>query len=451
MITFATEEEKDRAIQEFDERTGDLDKLEEIMEAEIQKPEPGDLPVEDVQPVQSQPDIEKPEAEPVETVKPEGDGQDVNSEIEALKKIIEEKNAYIKEQLSSIGTKVEPKLETVTKEDRPKVVLKESRLKDLMERKAKLAEKYPEPEDQLDAEYLKEMNKIQNDMFEEMSNINHNIGVVQSEANRAAMAADNFVSKQKQEEARLKALKAKEIEAEEMKQVQAFADKNPEFKLSKKFSDVDVDFKNYQEDVAKVYFGRKPINNSEINEAMSQLRRGSPGLTSRLNAAGVKTELTEDFKKYLALCEGWDSWAGIRPDPLTNKYNYDENGNIKQLTRYDPQSGQYVPDTFPSFEAAMNDKIVREGYYMRKIVAAKIKGAKDAMSAMSQRDNGAVELGANETHGGSMLSKDEAFKRINDIDPRMAATLAMQGDHSLINEYNKLATLIEWPTVDDIA
>jgi hypothetical protein len=323
--------------------------------------------------------------------------------------------------------------------------LKESKLSDLQKRRAELLQKYPNPEDQLDGEYVSQMNDIQKGMLEEMANIQYNQAVIQDQAKSAAEKADSYITKREQEDyqARVESNLEKQI-----KEMDKFCQSNPQFKLSKSFNEVEEDYKRYQMDVSKVYFGREPKTVDEINEAMEQVKRRSPGLISRLSASGIDTEPNADLKGYLGACEVWDYWQGYRKDPLTGDFHRDETGKIIPLMRYDSNTGTRVPDTYPTPEAAFNDKAAKEGFWTKQLVSAKIEGAKKAMSAMSQRDGGATELGANETQGGVLRTKEQAIERINEIDEVEAAKMARFGDPSLLNEYNELAKTIDWPTVD---
>jgi hypothetical protein len=463
MKTFATEEERIEAIKGIDEDDpSKLPELEEFLKAEIvpQKPKTEDTPAE-TPPVQETPDSEaakdlstdkKPDAD-VPVDKPEG-GEP--NEIEALRAQIAEKESFIKENLGRIGDYSELKkkiadLEKVhsKKEGIPEkeVQLRESKLSDLRKQREKLLEKYPNPEDQLDGEYVTEMNKIQQGMLDEFDVMQHNMQIVQEKAIKASEKADSYISRREQEEA------DKRIEdalALQKKEIIAFSEKYPQFKMTKPFDEVDNEYKNYQKEITRVYFGRDPKDGQELSEAMQQFKRRSPGLMARLNAAGIAAEPTEDMKKYLGLCEIWDGYTGYRKDPLTGDYQYYEDGRVKPLMRRNLMTGEYEPDTYRSPEAYFNDKQAQEGYYTKQLIAAKIEGAKGAMKAMTQRDAGAVELGATETQGGVLQAKDEAFKRINEIDVERAVIMARQGDLSLLNEYNQLAKTLEWPVAEDL-
>ena len=458
-LTFATEEAKTAALEAFDERTSTEEELDRIIEAEIVSEEPGPddtLPADDAQPPAdnlSKPDeIKKPEAD---TTEPEGGEK---TDVETLKATIAEKEAFIRDNFSQMGAvssleekikALEDKLETRQQETVvPKKDLKASKMASLQEQRAKLLEKYPDPEDQLNGEYVKEMNEIQSGMLEEIASLNHNLEVVQDIASKATEKAETYFSKGEQKDREKTYLEQQQAE---IAAVEAFANKTPEFKLSKPFNEVDEEYKDYQKTVSRAYFGREPRDTNEINIAMNQLKRRSPGLINRLKAAGLPTEPSQDVKRYLGVCETWDYWKGYRKDPLTGDFRRDKNGNILPLTRYNPLTGKEEPDEYRSIETAYNDKAAKEGFYTRQLLQAKIDAGKAAMSAVAQRDGGATELGPNETQKGPLTTPEEAFERINKIDEVLAVKMAQIGDFSLLNEYNELAKVLEWAPVDDIA
>jgi hypothetical protein len=454
-LTFTSEEEKIKAIQEYDERSSE-EGLDEIMNAPVEEPKqddtPEDLPPSELDKLEKRPEESAdldPEQKPEDNNKSEGD--DPNKKIEDLEAKLAERERFINENLSKMdeinilqrrvkeleeGRKEEP----VEKEE---FVLKESKLKTLQEKRVELLKKYPNPEDQLDGEFVAQMNEIQEGMFEEMNTINHNMSLIQDKAAKANEKAESYVNLRKKEEEQKK---AKTVEEYEKEQIVEFSKKNPQFKLSKSFDEVDEDYKQYQKSVTKIYFGRDPKSKTEINEAMNALKRRSPSLIGRLSVSGVSPDLTDDMKKYLGLCEVWDGYTGYI-NPETGEYNRDANGNIVQITRYDPETGKQVPDKFNSPEAYFNNKFVKHGQYARALRGAKIAGAKEALQAASQRDTGAVELGSTETSGGTPAQvKEEALKRVNNIDVELAVRMARRGDPALLNEYNKLAESIDWPT-----
>lgn len=466
--TFASEEEKNKAIEDFDERSGDLSDLEEIMNAEIssddspadksvEKPEdtppepvPSDTTVDDDQPAQSDEDKEKPEE-----TKSDGDEQktDDSNELEELRATVKQQKEFIESNLSQMDNlrKLEEKVVSLEKahseqDDAPKkeVELRSSKLTELKERREKLLQKYKDPEDVVDAEYVKEMNEIQAGLFEELSTLQHNMTVIQQQASDATEKADSYIATREEETINDK-IKAEEVR--QQKEVNKFTDSHDEFKLSKPWDDVKEDYKQYQRRVSRVYFGRDPQNVDEVRQAMAQLNRRSPDLLNKLKMSGIPDEPNDDMVKYLATCELWDYWQGFRKDPLTGEFRRNDNGSIVQLTRYEPTLDKHVPDTYPSIEAAFNDQSAKNGYYTKKIIAAKIKGGKSAMDAIKQRDGGAKELGANETAAGAVKAVDDAYKSIMNINEEEAMRLAMEGDFNLLNEYNSLAEILKWDKI----
>jgi hypothetical protein len=465
--TYATEEEKSRAIEEFDINSKDQSLLDDIMNAEIVPVDSGE-PVE--KPVEPQSDV-TPSADVPPTVleTPVPDGQTVpttpdetpqetqESEVDRLKRELDEKNKYIQEALGSIDTirSLEQKVVSLenqyqatpptTPAEKKEMRLRESKLAELQNRRKLLLEKYPSIEDQMDPEYQKESNEIQSGLFDEISTLQENMRLIQQHADTAVQKADKYLVQRQEDAERSRMQESQNVE---MKQIEDFTKTVPELRMDISMSDANKEYIEYQTNVAKVYYGREPRNLVEVNEAMNMLKRRSPGLVTKLNAAGIPQEPSANVKKYLAACEVWDYWKGYRKDPLTGDYHYDKNGNVIPLTRYEPSIGKYVPDVYPDPVAAFNDKSAREGFYTRQLVKAKIDGGKQVIHAINERAKGATELGATETHGGSMLSVEEALNRANQMDPREIVMAARDGDMSLLNEYNQYAKTLGWSEVD---
>ncbi len=455
MKTFATEEDKSKAIDEFDERTGDTNGLDEIMNAEIKPPEEGVVapPTSEELPPEPKPDDSL--TTPVEDQLAPGKEPEV-SEMDILKEELANSKKYIQENFSNqanlkaLEDKVS-KLESTYSENAPpsqkqEVEMRQSKLTELQTRRKSLLSKYPNPEDQLTQEYVDEMNGIQDGLFEEMGNSQHNLSIVQGQVKQATEKADSYVDA-REKESLVKSQKKEQLN--EAKAIEGFSEKTPQFKLSKPFDEVNQDYIRYQNKVSTIYLGREPQNRAEIDEAMTQLKRRSPHLTTKLKMAGVETKPTQDMTKYLGLCELWDSWTGLRKDPLTGDYNRDKNGKPIPLMRYEPSLKKYVPDRYPSVEAAYNDKSAKEGYYVKQLVNAKIEGGKQVIGAISQRDKGATELGVTETSGGQLQTVEEAFKRINEIDEVEAMRMAYSGDTALLKEYNELAKTVGWAQAEN--
>jgi hypothetical protein len=211
--------------------------------------------------------------------------------------------------------------------------------------------------------------------------------------------------------------------------------------------ELDREYREYQNNVAAVYWGRQPANAAEIKEAMDKLQQRSPNLLGNLQASGIPQEPTEDMQKYLATCEIWDAWQGIRKDPRTGDYNRDKNGNIVPLVRYDPATKQYVRDSYPSPKAAYNDLQVNSGHYTRKIIDAFKAGGKSLAEARAKRDGGVVEMD-NASGGKPKISADAALQDIQKIDEIEAIRRARDGDPSLLKRYNDNALILGWPPLD---
>ncbi|HUX57148.1 MAG TPA: hypothetical protein VMV77_09245 [Bacteroidales bacterium] len=457
MKTFATEEDKNKAIDDFDERKGTEADLDEIMNAEIGTPETSTDDVVDVVVV---PPTEEPKPEVTlteSTVDQTITEKTTPDDVAILKQQLLEKEQYIKENLSNISNirALEEKVSLLsqaqqtpeTKQEKKESTLRESRLSELKERKKKLIERFPDPEQQLDSDYIIEMNAIQDGFFDEFEILQNNISVAHEQANNAVKKSESYYVQKEEDAAKSR---YQDAITNEEKEVEKFSKKHPEFTMTKSLKEVDADYKEYQKEVAKVYFGKETVSPIEASEAMAQLKRNSPGLMAKLRASNVPTTLSGDMVKLLGLCETWDYWTAYRKDPITGDYHRDKNGNIIQLTRYEPKTGTYIPDYFPGMEEAYNDKAAKEGYYTKQVLSAKIEGGKQAISAINRRDSGAVELGVNETSGGQQQALDEVYKKINEMDEKQIIMSARAGDNRMLNEYNSMAKAIGWPEIETI-
>ena len=478
-FTFATEDDKLKAIETFDERTGSIDDLDEMIKTEVgvsqdttgttetQEPKvPPDTQesTQDVPPTEPvagdksddhQPDNKPPQdshEEPIEEPKPRIE----HEEVARLKKELEEKNTLIQSYYGSLDNmrNLEKKVKELeqaskqsveTPQEKKELKLRQGNIATLKTRRTELLKKYPTAEDQLDPDYLKEMNEIQAGLMDEIDNLSYNLSVIKDHASEATKKADSYISMRKEEDAKKQ---IKDSFTQQKREVEKFISEHDEFKLSKPFDEVDQDYRNYQYNVARIYFGRDPGNMAEVSEAMSQLRRQSPDLKLKLQSAGVPIEPTDDMKRYLGVCELWDNWRAWRKDPLTGDFKRDDKGNVVQLTRYDSATGHYVPDTYPTLEATYNDKAARDGYYIKQIIKAKIQGGKEAIQAATQRSSAAKELGPHETSGAQIKSAEEAYKRIMDIDTDRAMREAYEGKSAMLDEYNQYAKVLNWPIVE---
>lgn len=464
MFSFANEEEKIAALEKFDERTGTEEELNALIDAKVgEEPTTGESAVagESVA-SENEPmaDTTSSDQVPEEKVLPPETPKDVPQEpddITRLKQELEEKNRLIQSYYGNLDNvrKLEEKvnaLESVSKQtvdtpqEKKELRLRQGNIAKLRNRRKALLEKYASSEDQLDPEYIKEMNEIQSGLMDEIDTLSYNLGVVQSQADTAVQKADNYVSMRKEEDSQKR---MEDSFAKQKREVEDFMQKNEQFRTAKSFDALDDEYKMYQTNVAKMYYGRDPANIVEVNEAMDQLRRKSPYLVTKLQSAGIPTEPTDDMKKYLGVCELWDHWQGWRKDPLTGDFRRDKQGNIVQLTRYEPTTGNYVPDTYPSLESAYNDKAAKDGYYTKQVLQAKIQGGKEAIQAATQRGKTAQELGAQETSGGQVQAVEEAYHKIMEMDVDRVMQEAYDGNDTLLNEYNAMAKLLDWPVVDN--
>lgn len=458
-LTFATEEEKLTAIEGFDISTEDESKLDELMNAEVVPATTDETPIEPVvetetpgeTPVEPDPTTEEPKTEDSQT-DITGSQSTEKTMIEQLEAKIEEQNRFIQENLMNQGNyhklqeeiaELKQNKEVPPEEKKPEI--KESKLSELVEARKNLLLKYPNPEDRLDAEYITEMNRIDEGLFDELGGINHNMSIYRTQAEEAKKKVDEYYVTRESEAQRNRQQNAQEKQQEE---IEAFAAKNPEFKLSKSFGEVNRDYSAYQLSVAKVYWGQdvQPNELDKINEAMNSLQNNSPNLKLRLQAAQIPVEPNEDMKRYLGLCELWDHWQGYRKDSRTGDYQRDKKGQAVPVTRWEPSQGQYVPDTFPTVEAAYNDQSVKSGYWMSKVIQAKIDGGKEALQAANKKGDTAVELGSG---GTGQQSATEIAQNLNNMNVDYIMTEFWNGNRKPFDDFNAKAKLIGMEPLED--
>jgi len=493
-LSFTSEEEKISALDKLPDTPENLAEIDRVMNAPVRETPEG---TKDAKPKEAE--EAKPEDQPAEEQtptpkaeeKPAGESQKPNELIQIplselpeeyrtfdnagklLKKIknqdetISRQTSFIREKLQTQAVSPSTdEIERIRRENEElrrqiqagqrqggeagapaerKVEASQGKLTEIVSRRKALYHKFSDPEDrQFNAEFLKERDALEEMQFEELGHLNTALAQVRSEINETKRQAQSAVEYTQQF-----GQKGKDEEefTNQIKEIESFTAKNPEFKLSKPFMEIDKEYAEYQEQVASIYWGRKPSNKSETQVAMNQLQRRSPDLLNKLQAAQIETSPTQDMERYLATCEIWDAWQGIRKDPLTGDFHRDKNGRIVPMTRYDPLLKTEVPDRYPSAESAYNDLQVRSGYYTNKVVEAFKKGGQSAAEARGKRDGGAVEMD-NATGGKPKQTSEQALDLISKIDERAAMMAARAGDTTLLNRYNELATVVGWPLLE---
>ena len=485
VLAFASEEAKIEALDKVSDTPESLAEIQRIMDAPITPAEAkpavptAETPLKD--PVSEEPSLESPTLKP--EAKPESKADVIAialSELpeeyrnfdnagKLLKKIknqdetIARQTQFIRERISQTqpdevesvrreNEDLRRKLESASftgreaaPENKVAAAQSQSRLDEIVKRRKALLEKHKDVEDQqFDADFLRENNQLQDLMLEEMGRLNGALERMSSDVEVTKKQASAYTQSRTAEDQKTR---EDQVYEQQIKTVQSFIDKKDELKLSKPLMEVDKEYADYQRSVASVYWGRLARDTSEVQTAMAQLQRKSPSLMSALQAAQLPTEPTPDMEKYLAACEIWDNWQGVRKDPLTGDFRRDhKTGRVLPLMRWDPVTKRDVPDTYPSIEAAYNDSMVRGGVYTQKVIDAFKQGGKAAAEARARRDGGVVEMD-NASGGKPRVALDQALDEINKIDEREMILEAREGNPAKLKRYNELAQALGWSQV----
>jgi hypothetical protein len=210
----------------------------------------------------------------------------------------------------------------------------------------------------------------------------------------------------KEQELKLKA-ETKVAEEREYGEIDAFAKKYKEFELTTDPKIAEKEYYNYGESVAKVYYNRQPTNWNEIIIALEALEMGSPTLIQNCEVAGVSIKPpSKDIENYAKISDLINFRDGFRRNP---------DGSVFRLQRYDPETGKNIPDKFPSLEAALEYRRVREGYYKKKASEAYNKGVEEAHNVAGSRDTNVLSNDSDQ-RAGTERSVSVIAKEIDSLD-----------------------------------
>lgn len=234
----------------------------------------------------------------------------------------------------------------------------------------------------------------------------------------------------------------------EFKQMDSFAAKYPEFKMSKSSPEVERDYAQWASDVTALFYGTQ-INietkegRSAMEKALKMLERGAPDIVEKCKIANVPIEPGEDVKKYLEICALLDYRDGKRFNPIT--------GQMEEVFRYHQPSGKEIPDTFPTLEDAYENRKVKDGHYEKRIREAYAKGGADLTNALAKRDSGTVEMDgsapSSRSDAGLVMKADEAERIMDSIDEATAIRQARSGNPELLNQLNEAFKVLGLETV----
>ena len=245
-----------------------------------------------------------------------------------------------------------------------------------------------------------------------------------AEIQQARSVADDIVSKNKKSQEEEAATTARKALYDEMTALDI-----PELKLSKKSEDVEADYLQWRRDVSLAYYGRPAASVEEEFKAIEQLQIKNPDTIQKCALIGVKSEPSQDVKRYMQNCEYLDYQMGWRKDPAT--------GKTFRLTKFDPATNKTVPLILPNLKTAIQQKRIEEGFYQKQVDGAFQQGAQSVAAAAQRRDMGAVELNERGDQGQTPASAEWALRTIQDIDSETAELERRRGNPTKLNELNR--------------
>ena len=468
VMTFESEDARLAALDAFDEKTGNVDDLQRIRDAEIKVAEEGDKPPEP-----------KPEPEPKEDIIPPPEPKPLPQEFvikreelperfrdkspqEVFKshlsqdELIDKQGKKIQELQSQVsqGIKQSEVAESELKGVQKEAGIKQEKAEDASEiPSSKLSEIMAlrqellkvEEGDEFEPDVLKKKDRLMGLLVEE----NQRSNMITNLANERSLAIEKKLDeyRNRQDETSITErnkveLKKQLDEMDEFSQIDEFKE---EYGMSISAAEADQKYVDWQNQVAMQYYGFLPNRNIEsgreqLNYAMYMLNQRSPDIIEKLRVANIPIEPDQDLERYLKLCKLLDERDCIRYDPVQRKQ--------VQLTRYNPQSGKHEPVSFPSLKATIENKRVESGYYKQRELDANKKGAKSFADALTKRDTKELE---NDTGNAaeSQLSIEQANKTLVDFDMEVARKKYYQtGDASVFNDFNAARLKAGQPPLD---
>lgn len=479
-LTFVSEEARLTAMDEFDEKSGNVEDLQKIRDAKIKvleepkeegaedtEPDKGETPPETPPIPEPKPEVPEPapeeklpEAPPEEqkefVLKKEDLPERYKSPGEAFK-ALNEAQALIERQ----GEKIQRMLEETSK----RAVVAETELKATQEQagipKVPAAESKDVPESKMSQiiALQKEIAAIE-DPFEEkaivknrelntllIDEVARNATITNNAITEAQTVRKSFDEYKNIRETDLQTEQSREALKKEFVSMDDFAKEyKDEFAISKETAVVDREYIDWRKKVAVQYYdGILPDANTEegkkqLNYAMYMLNQGSPDLIEKCRTANIPTVPDKDMKNYLKICELMDYRDGVKLDPTTQKRI--------QLTKFNPSSGQFVPDGFPTLKAALEHKRVESGYYKQRELDANRKGAKSFSDALTKRDTKELESETG-SQAEIQLSIETASKTIDDFDMEKARKeYHATGDPKVYADFNAARIKLGQPPMD---
>jgi hypothetical protein len=326
-----------------------------------------------------------------------------------------------------------PQAPTATQKD---ISSSQSRLAEIQKLKDELAQA-----DTFDEKAIEKRRQLDNLWYEEISRLDglvtQQMQETQAAKEIAGKATQEVESYKKTQDAARQSEEANKALLRELESIDKFCG-NPaysEFKMAKPSREVESDYLEWGKAVASLFFGAD-VNvysregRASMKTALDMLGKGAPDIVEKCRLAGVAVTPTDDIRKYLDICDLLDYRDGLRYNPAS--------GKKEVVQRFHPPSGSYIPDAFPSIEAAYENRKVADGVYAKRISEQYRKGGADALAAVAKRDGGIVELDnvITSKNGGatSEMTAEKAMEIIKSIDEETAVKMKRDGNPQLFNQ-----------------
>lgn len=451
-LTFATEEDRVKAIEGLDESPDNLEKLEEIRNAKIGVAESTETKVEATgsTPPEPKTDVTKDQPQSVDSEDLKGfkTRGELLKAFDEQKSLIERQTQFIREKLSQQAPQVdqsivqraeraERELEQLkrgtqqpthgTKADIAVVQSEIQRIQTLQDELDKQAE--GDPDVAYTADYQKKVRELQRLQTKNVMALTELYGQARQEIIEAKKVSSEFaqsITRSKEEQ------RQQEIVGGEYKAMDGLDD--PEYKLSKPSKAVEAEYVKWANDVALARYGRPAQNKDERFAALEQLQLKNPELLQKCQMMGISPESSQDVARYVSMCDLMDYRDGIRRDPVT--------GQKRQITRIDPFSGKEVPILLPDLKSALKQKRLEEGYYDKRADGSFQQGAESLAKAAGRRDQGAVTLDGGKDQGQTPGGIEWAHKVVSEYDPEDVMIAYRRGDKTKFDEINKARGLL---------
>lgn len=203
-----------------------------------------------------------------------------------------------------------------------------------------------------------------------------------------------------------------------------------ELRVNRGFNELASDAMRFHKELASHYTGKtqSELTDSDMSEAVAAYLAGSPQLTNRIHAAGL-TEPAE-YRKWVeldavdALRNGWYR------DPQSQKWRQ----------RFSSDSGR--PVQFPDAGSAYSEYLRITGKAKADVTKAVRDNTAQLVNAITQRDNGLVQMDSSGAQKSSEMGQEQALSRLDEINNAGGSDFVIQqgrrGNRELWNQYNSI-------------